>query len=149
MDRLAFIALAVVAGAAFPLQALVNARLGASVGGPIWAAFLSFLVGTIVLAVAGLVIAGPPRLGTLGALPWWIWVGGFIGALLVFTMAFAAPRLGTGVLLAVLVGAQMVGALALDRFGILQPVRAVGPWQVLGAVLLVAAVAMIVLGPRR
>ena len=149
MDRIVFLALAVVAGAAFPLQALINARLGASVGGPIWAAFFSFLVGTLALAAVGLAVAGPPRVGGLGTLPWWIWAGGFIGALLVFTMAFAAPRLGTGVLLAVLVSAQMAGALTLDRFGILQPMRAIGPWQVIGALLLVAGVAMIVLGPRR
>ena len=149
MDRAGFILLACVAGALFPLQALVNARLGTSVGGPIWAAFISFLVGTVVLLVAGLAIAGPPRLGALVGLPWWIWIGGFIGALLVFTMAFGAPRIGAGVLLATLVGAQLIGALALDRFGILQPVRPVGVWQVLGAVLLISGVVMIVLGPRR
>ena len=149
MDRLGFLVLAFAAGALFPLQALVNARLGASVGGPIWAAFVSFAVGTAVLAVAGLAVAGAPRLGALVVLPWWVWIGGFIGALLVFTMAFAAPSLGAGVLLAVIVAAQMAGALTLDRFGVLQPVRMAGPWQIAGAVLLVAGVAMIVLGPRR
>ena len=149
MDRIGFLALAFVAGAIFPLQALVNARLGVSAGGPIWAAFLSFLVGTIALAVVGLAVIGPPRLAALPALPWWVWVGGFIGALLVFTMAFAAPRLGAGVLLATIVAGQMAGALALDRFGVLQPVRPIGPWQALGALLLVAGVALIVLAPRR
>ena len=149
MDRFGFLALAAVAGTLFPLQALINARLGASAGGPIWAAFLSFAVGTLVLGVAGLLVAGPPRLSALSVLPWWIWSGGAIGALLVFTMAFGAPRIGTGALLATLVGAQMLGALLLDRYGVLQPPRPVGAWQVTGAVLLVGAVAMIVLGPRR
>ena len=149
MDRVAFLALAFVAGAIFPLQAVVNARLGASAGGPIWAAFLSFLVGTIILLAAALAFVGAPRLAALPTLPWWIWIGGAIGALLVFTMALAAPRTGTAALLSVIVAGQMAGALALDRYGILQPVRPIGPWQALGAVLLVAGVAMIVLGPRR
>lgn len=149
MDRVGFLALALLAGGLFPLQALINARLGTTVGGPIWAAFFSFAVGTLALAVVGLAVAGPPRLGEVTALPWWIWTGGLIGALLVFTMAFGAPRLGAGVLLAAIVGAQMLGAMTLDRFGVLQPVRPIGMWQTTGALLLVAGVAMIVLGPRR
>ena len=148
MDRVGFVALAMVAGALFPLQALVNARLGASVGGPIWAAFGSFLVGTLVLLVAGLAAVGPPRLAGLGSLPLWVWIGGFIGALLVFTMAFAAPRIGTGALLATLVAAQLIAAVGLERLGVLQPVRALGPWQIGGVTLLVAGVVMIVFGPR-
>lgn len=149
MDRLGFLALAVVAGGLFPLQALINARLGASVGGPIWAAFFSFLVGTLVLAAVGLAVAGPPRVSGLMALPWWVWTGGFTGALLVFTTAFAAPHLGTAVLLAAIVTAQLLSALLLDRYGVLQPVRPLGTWQIVGAALLVAGMAMIVLGPRR
>lgn len=149
MDRLGFVALAVVAGALFPLQALVNARLGQSVGGPIWASFVSFGVGTVALLVVGFAVAGPPRLAALLTLPWWVWIGGFIGALLVFTMAFAAPRIGAGALLATLVAAQLTGALTLDRLGVLQPVRPVGWWQIGGTVLLLAGVLMIVFGPRR
>lgn len=148
MERLGFVALAVLAGALFPLQAVVNARMGQSVGGPIWAAFVSFGVGTLALFAVGLLVSGTPRLGALLALPWWIWIGGLIGALLVFTMAFAAPRIGTGALLATLVAAQLVAALGLERFGVLQAVRALGPWQTVGAVLLLAGVVMIVFGPR-
>ena len=149
MERLPFILLALLAGVIFPIQALINARLGQSVGGPIWAAFFSFLVGTVLLLVIAWSVSGPPRLGEVTSLPLWIWAGGLIGALLVYTMAFSAPVLGAGVLLALIIGAQLVGSLALDRFGILQPVRPIGPWQLAGSILLVAAVAMIVFGPRR
>ena len=149
MERLPFMLLVVVAGAIFPVQALINARLGQSVGGPIWAAFFSFLVGTIVLLVIAWAVSGPPRLSEVAALPPWVWAGGFIGALLVYAMAFTAPVLGAGVLLALIIGAQLVGSLTLDRFGILQPVRPIGPWQILGAIMLMLAVAMIVFGPRR
>ena len=149
MDRLPFILLVLVAGAIFPVQALINARLGQTVGGPIWAAFFSFLVGTIVLFVMAYAISGAPKIGEIAQLPPWIWAGGFIGALLVYAMAFSAPVLGAGVLLALIIGAQLVGSLTLDRFGILQPIRPIGAWQVAGAVLLIVAVAMIVFGPRR
>ena len=149
MERLPFILLVLFAGAIFPVQALINARLGQSVGGPIWAAFFSFLVGTVVLFVMAYSISGAPKLGEVTQLPWWIWAGGFIGALLVYAMAFSAPVLGAGVLLALIIGAQLIGSLTLDRFGILQPVRPIGAWQIAGSLLLIAAVAMIVFGPRR
>ena len=149
MERLPFILLVLVAGAIFPVQALINARLGQTVGGPIWAAFFSFLVGTVALFVIAFAVTGPPKLDGATALPLWVWLGGFIGALLVYAMAFSAPVLGAGVLLALIIGAQLVGSLTLDRFGILQPVRPIGPWQIAGAIMLVAAVAMIVFGPRR
>ena len=43
--------LAVLIGSILPLQGLVNARLGAAIGGPFVAAFVSFLIGTVVLGV--------------------------------------------------------------------------------------------------
>lgn len=149
MDRFALILAVLVAGALFPVQSVVNARLGESVGGPIWAAFASFAVGTMLLLACAYLVAGPPRLAGLSGLPWWVWVGGAIGALLVTVMVIAAPRLGTGALLSLIVGAQILAALALAHHGVLQPVRTIGPWQVVGAVLLVAGVALIVLAPRR
>ena len=149
MDRLSFILLAVVAGSFFPLQAVVNARLAQSVGGPVWAAFASFSVGTLLLFVIALIVSGPPRLAGLGALPWYLWTGGAYGALLVFAMVVSAPRLGTGALLALIVCAQMIAALLLDRFGVLQAVRPVGPYQLAGAALLLSGVALIVFGPRQ
>ena len=149
MERLPFILLVLAAGAIFPVQALINARLGQSVGGPIWAAFFSFLVGTIALLVIAWAVSGPPRLGGAATLPPWVWTGGLIGALLVYAMVFSVPVLGAGALMALIIGAQLAGSLTLDRFGILQPVRPIGPWQIAGAVMLIGAVTMIVFGPRR
>ena len=62
MDRFALILAVLVAGALFPVQSVVNARLGESVGGPIWAAFASFAVGTMLLLACAYLVAGPPRL---------------------------------------------------------------------------------------
>lgn len=63
---LAGAAIAILIGAVLPLQALVNARLGQVTGGALFASFVSFLVGTLVLAVA--VFASRPRLPTMSTL---------------------------------------------------------------------------------
>ena len=41
------IAVAIGIGAILPLQGLLNARLGTQIGGPVAAAFVSFVVGTL------------------------------------------------------------------------------------------------------
>jgi len=72
---------AVVAGAMLPAQAAVNARLGRSVGSPVWAAAISGVVLTAALAlVATAVTRAGPRTAGLGSLPWWAWIGGLCGA---------------------------------------------------------------------
>ena len=49
MNMLGALLVAVLIGAILPLQGLVNARLGTHIGGPVVAAFVSFLVGTVML----------------------------------------------------------------------------------------------------
>ena len=52
---LAFLALVIAAGAAFPIQAGLNARLATWVGGPIRAPLISFSVGILALLVITLI----------------------------------------------------------------------------------------------
>ena len=54
-----YAALAFAAGAVLPLQALINARLGARLGGPLWAATVSFAVGTLALLFFQLLTRAP------------------------------------------------------------------------------------------
>ena len=67
---------ALIAGAMLPIQAAVNARLGRTLGSPIWAAALSGAVLVIALAIAGLLaVRTLPRTAGLETLPWWAWIG--------------------------------------------------------------------------
>lgn len=50
-QNIAFALLAVIAGALFPLQTSINALLARSVGGPIAATTISFMVGLVVLCL--------------------------------------------------------------------------------------------------
>jgi transporter family-2 protein len=78
---LAFLALAIAAGAAFPIQAGLNARLATWVVGPIRASLISFSVGTLVLLVVTLIaMRGLVDTSRLDQVPWWAWLGGAVGA---------------------------------------------------------------------
>jgi bacterial/archaeal transporter family-2 protein len=114
-----YLVLVVFAGGMLPLQAATNARLAGAVGGPVWAAALSGLVLTIVLTVvASTTSRGGPRLDGLGALPWWAWIGGFCGAVLLSVSTALTRRLGAEQLIALVMTGQVLGSIALDHFGL-------------------------------
>lgn len=139
-----FAAIAFVAGALLPLQALINAQLGRQTTGALFASACSFLVGTIALGGVLLVTRQPlPAFDTLARLPAWIWLGGLLGAFFVCVATLAIPRIGAATLVALVVGGQMLAALALDRFGVLQAPQPVTASRLFGALLVLAGVLLV------
>lgn len=142
--------LAILVGAMLPLQGLVNARLGSQVGGPIIAAFVSFLVGTIALG-AYLALARQ-RIGFADAMhmPAWVWLGGLLGAFYVAVVTLLIPRLGPATMMCLVIFGQVTAALLLDKFGVLQSApRTVDAVRIIGAALVLAGVVLVAAPWRR
>jgi transporter family-2 protein len=93
--------------------------LGKALAAPMWAALISFLVGSAALLAVALAVSPRPSVAGLRDLPWYAWVGGFYGAFFVAVATFTAPRLGIGVLLTAAIAGQLAAALVLDHFGML------------------------------
>lgn len=143
----ASIALAAIVGMVLPLQALLNARLGALTQGALFASFVSFAVGTLALGlVLGLSRTPWPQLRELAALPPWLWLGGLIGALFVFCGTLLVPRLGAAGLICLVVFGQLAGSLLVDHFGVLSTPRPVDAAR-LGGAILVGVGALLVVRP--
>jgi transporter family-2 protein len=118
MDRFAPALLAVTGGGLIAAQAPINARLKIIVGSPLLAAGVSFAIGTFLLGIAVLMTNGQGGVTALGGGPWWAYLGGLCGAVLVTATLIATPRLGvTSTFVAVIVG-QVVIAAIIDRFGL-------------------------------
>ncbi|WP_026792255.1 DMT family transporter [Pleomorphomonas oryzae] len=114
-----FILAALSAGAMLPLQALFNARLGRSVGSMFYAAGFSAALSALLLVLAGFfAMGGSPRTGDLSAVPAWAWAGGVCGLVTLAGITFAAPRLGAGSTVALVVTGQVIFSLVLDHFGL-------------------------------
>lgn len=137
--------LALLAGAALPVQFSINAQLRNAVGGPVMAAAISFVVGTLCLLVAFVVSRQPmPRGARLADAPWWVWTGGALGATYVLLSIVLLPRIGAATTVGLIVAGQMVTALALDHYGLLNvPVHRISVLRVLGAILVIAGVGLI------
>ncbi|MGE4405560.1 DMT family transporter [Pseudomonas sp.] len=106
-----------IAGAMLPLQAGINGQVARHLGNVLGAALLSFAVGTLALFCIVLIQRDLPALQTLKGLNWWHWSGGLLGAFFIATAAFAAPRTGALLFMALVLAGQLFMALMLDHFG--------------------------------
>ena len=133
------------AGCGITAQAAINAQLRTSIGAPVLAALLSFVVGTLLLAVAVLVTREqPPAVADLRGVPWWAWFGGLLGAVYVLGTIILVPRLGAATTIGVIVAGQLGASIVIDQFGwfrLAQHTASVG--RVAGAVLLLAGVVLV------
>ena len=111
------LALPFVAGAFLPLQAGINGQLAKQISSVMSAALVSFVVGTIALLAVVLLQRELPSLDALKGLSWWQWSGGLLGAVFIATAAFAGPRIGALLFMALVLAGQLSMALMLDHFG--------------------------------
>lgn len=145
MSRGLAVLMGVGAGALVGMQAPINARLGKTVGS-LQAATFSFLVGTaVLLLIAAFVRGGLTSLGLVREVPWWALVGGLLGAVYVTVALVIVRTLGASGLTAVAITGQLAISVAIDRFGLLGITKEhIGPWRIVGLVLLVLGVALVV-----
>jgi bacterial/archaeal transporter family-2 protein len=146
MDRGIAAVLMVVAGGFIALQSPINSGLGKHVGA-LQGAFVSFLIGTLVLLVAATFARGGlGRISHVGDVSSWIYVtGGILGAGYVTAALLSVRSLGTGGVIAATIAGELTVAVLIDQFGWFgvdkQPIDTA---RVTGIVLLAAGVLLIV-----
>jgi transporter family-2 protein len=145
VDRGLAVALTAAVGGAIALQAPINSHLGKAVG-TFQAAFLSFAIGTVLLALMAAVAKG--GLGTIGHardLPWYYLTGGLLGAAYVTSVLVTVRALGAGGVVAATIAGQLSMSVVVDHFGWLgvarQPITVP---RVAGILLLAAGVFLVV-----
>ena len=136
----------VMVGVGVALETPTNAFLAKTSGSVLWASLFSFLAGTAMLAAA-LVVQRPVLAEGWRQAPWYAWIGGVYGALLVLASAWATPKLGAGTTLVVIVASQVALGVALDDYGLLgRETRSATPLRFAGIAVIVAGAAMIAKG---
>ena len=137
-----FLLRAALGGAAITVQAGLNAQVARTLGHPLWATMVSLVVS--IISILPLLVAfrvGPPHLASLTDTPWWIWVGGALGAFFITVALMTAPELGAVVFISAVVMGQSIASLTLDQFAIAGfPSRPVTLLRIAGALLVVAGV---------
>ena len=129
-------------GVAMAIQTALNTQLRSYLHSPLQAAFLSFLVGTILLALMVLLQNQPkPSLQQLSQIPWFLWLGGFLGVYAISLSIYTAPKLGFLTLSGLIIFGQLAMSLLLDHFGWLGTEKMPVNWQrLLGAIIIFVGV---------
>jgi bacterial/archaeal transporter family-2 protein len=147
MDGRIIYLLAALAGGAFiPVQVALNTLLRRYVGEPMQVTFVSYLAGTLTaLLICGIARYPLPTSAVLTQTSWWMWTGGCLGTLYVWSTIVATLRIGATLTLALTFAGQMLAALYLDHYGAIglakypaSPARIVGVGIVFLGVVLVA-----------
>jgi len=138
--------LTLLTGALLPIQAILNTRLGKQTGGSLMGSLLSFIVGLICLLVLNLVTntSAVVNLKPATVMPWYIWLGGFLGAIFVGYITWVNQQQGVALTFALVVSGQVFCSLVIDHFGLLgSAVRTITLEKILGAVLIIAGIVLI------
>jgi bacterial/archaeal transporter family-2 protein len=140
--------LTILAGIANAIQPGQNATLSKSLGLPVTAGLITLLVSTVALLLGGLAI-GKLEIPTgqqLATVPWWAWFGGLFSVLLILAQLYASPAIGAASFLGIIVTVGVAVSILLDNYGWVGfPVHPVSLWRTLGAVLMIAGVALVAL----
>jgi transporter family-2 protein len=119
MDRGAAVLLTAFTGGLVALQAPINSVLGRSIG--TWqAAFVSFAIGTVALAIiASLATGGLSQVTGVRDVSLVYLTGGLLGAAYVTSILVAVRTLGAGGVVVATIAGQLAVSVVVDHFGLL------------------------------
>ena len=80
-----------------------------------------------------------PSIGHLGDAPWWVWIGGLLGAFYVAGSIFSAPKLGAAPLIAAVVAGQSFASVSSTSSAGSASGAPLTPGRVVGVVLVAEA----------
>ncbi|MGZ3807528.1 MAG: DMT family transporter [Bacteriovorax sp.] len=127
-------------GCFIPFQGIITSNLAQRIQHPVGAAFINFLGGMILFAIA--ISLSPvvfPPFKKVAAIPWYLFTGGLIGSAFIFGAVFALPKIGASVFFGQIVLGQLLMTLIVDHYGIFGlPIHKIDSARIIGISLLIS-----------
>ncbi|PJZ48821.1 DMT family transporter [Leptospira saintgironsiae] len=144
MNLLLPVIFALLSGLAMSIQPGINSILGKNIESPWLASTISFFVGTIALGIITFALGEMKSTAfivqTIKDQPWWIWIGGFLGAIVVTSSLVFAPKIGATSWIALFLLGQVVTSILLEKWGVLGfPEKPISVQKMIGLGLLVVS----------
>lgn len=133
------------AGFAGSVQAAALGRLGDRVGTVEAVGFSTLIAastGLVVLLVARRSLSG---VGQSFQQPVWMWLGGFLSAVIILSITFAVPKIGVAAAIGLVITGNLVVAALIDRFGWFGVEQIALEWTRIVGILLLAGGATLLL----
>jgi transporter family-2 protein len=118
MDRGLAVVVTAAVGGLIALQPAINAGLSRATGS-LAAALVSFMVGTILLAVIVTLAGDAGGLGSTFDVRWYYLIGGLLGAAYVTVALITVKTVGAGGVAAATITGQLTASVVIDRMGVL------------------------------
>jgi len=118
MTKYIFISAALLIGGFLSVQGSINAQLSSFLKHPLQASLTNFLVGTVILILLNILLrTSPPSIAEMKSVPWYLFLGGAIGAMFVTSVVLLIPRIGVTTMLAASIAGQLIVASIIDHYG--------------------------------
>lgn len=131
--------LGIFAGVLMATQTAINGHLGVILKSSLHAAMISFTVGAVLLIIIVLIL--PVQVSNLKiayqdfSKQWWLWIGGFLGAIYVLGCAWLVPQIGTGQVIVLVLFGQLFFSAIIDNWGLLHSkVNPINLMRILGLI---------------
>jgi transporter family-2 protein len=127
-------------GCFIPFQGIITSNLAQKIQHPFGAAFINFLGGVVLFAVA--ISLSPvvfPSFKKVTSIPWYLFTGGIIGSAFMFGALFALPKIGASAFFGQIVLGQLLMTLIVDHYGVFGlPIHKIDAARIIGISLLIS-----------
>jgi transporter family-2 protein len=137
--RAAAVCLTLIAGLAGSVQVAVMGRFGKRIGIVEALVFATCVQLTLSFAILVMARLGTGGLGGAFRAPPWMWSGGVMGLIVVFSITLAQPRIGAAATIGLLIAGQLTMGALIDRFGLLGVDQIDFTWTRAAGILLLGA----------
>lgn len=145
MSNLILLFVALIAGVIMAVQGSLNSALSKVIG-LLEATFIVHITGTLIVVIALFILKlGRGNLANLADAPWYTWLGGILGILIVYGVMFSIPKLGVSVATTAIIAGQVFTACLIDHFGMFGLDKAPFTWWKLLGIALLASGAKLLL----
>lgn len=140
---LIFMTISLIAGFLLSNQSPINADLSRLVKSPFIAGTISFIIGTLFLAILAMSMTGRlfPSGGFIHAQPAWIWLGGLLGAIYLTSNILLFPKIGAIQTTILPIMGQITMGTVTDWLGWFGAAKvAMTAWRLVGILILIVGV---------
>lgn len=117
-DKIIALIAALFSGISMAAQGSLNSVMG-KVTGTLEAVFIVHIIGTLVTAVGLFALKlGSGSLLKVPEAPWYAYLGGILGVIIVYTVVYSIPKLGVAITTTAIIVGQVTAALVIDHFGL-------------------------------
>ncbi|MDR2661221.1 MAG: DMT family transporter [Lactobacillaceae bacterium] len=136
----------IAAGMFASIQQALNGHLGIQLGNAIQSSLISFILGTIAIILFTFIKEKNifPEKENIVKIPWWGYIGGILGSIYVFTLAFLVPKIGPGLAISLGIIGTITGAAVVQQFGFFKsPQKNIKLTQIIGVILMILGIVII------